>query len=472
MRLPLPAREARPRLFLALSVFALFFYNMVWPVHFYLARSLHETYYVAFVPVLVAAALYFFRLRNGPEYRLLVFYWLWVWVSRLLNGDFALVNDFRFCFELSLILPFFLTGLVLEPKERRQFLVWMSAAVGVFYCVIGLLALYGYTQLRYIINPITGADFGGLIDFKEPRINLLDTNSNSSAHWYMMSFFLMLYQFFACRKKLWRIPIVFCAIVDYVVIAMTYTRSVKLPISLSLALLLVLWLLRYGKKVNKALRIAALVLVFAVSSVLLYKSYDPIVTAVARITVQNRQEKAEQLALAEDAITVYTVEDFGEFRQWDGSLDSYSNGRIEIYLSALDSLRQEPMRLLRGCLSKDVMYFFNRNYAPDSNSRVPNFHNYLLQAANFLGLPGFLLLAAVSLMLTVKALRFFFSDDERIRLGEKMLCLPVLSSFVYGLLDASLFTDCDYRPLFSYIFFGMFLGYYYDVFPRKEKKKA
>ena len=139
----------------AVTVFLLLCFYMVWPVNFYLAESLKKSYYMVVVPLLVGGVLYFRRLRDGIEFKLLVGYVLWFWLSRVLNGSPALDKDFQLTFDLTLMLPFFALGLALSQKERRRFLDWLSAVVGGFYFLLGLICLTAFLQRRLYINPIT-----------------------------------------------------------------------------------------------------------------------------------------------------------------------------------------------------------------------------------------------------------------------------------------------------------------------------
>ena len=45
--------------------------------------------------------------------------------------------------------------------------------------------------------------------------------------------YLMIYQFFHCKRKLWRIPIVFSPLLDLLVIDVSYSRSVRLSMALA-----------------------------------------------------------------------------------------------------------------------------------------------------------------------------------------------------------------------------------------------
>ena len=60
------------------------------------------------------------------------------------------------------------------------------------------------------------------------RLTLLGVNPNTTALWFFFSACLMAYCFFACGRKLWRIPIVLCALVDYLAVAACGSRKVKI----------------------------------------------------------------------------------------------------------------------------------------------------------------------------------------------------------------------------------------------------
>ncbi len=190
-----------------LSVLLLFCFYMLWPVNFYLAETIKGTYYMMAVPVLTAGVLYFRRLRDGREAQLLLAYWLWFWLTRVLNGSPALQHDFQLTFDLGLMFPLFVLGLSLGRDGRQRFLNWFSALVGGYHFLLAAICLYAFMTHRLLINPITEGSLGmqGVTGFQ--RINILDTNPDATSYWFMMSLFLMVYQFFACRRKSGPVPI-------------------------------------------------------------------------------------------------------------------------------------------------------------------------------------------------------------------------------------------------------------------------
>ena len=85
-------REHRVTVYTA-ALLCLLFFHMLWYVNFFLAESLAGTYFLYPIPVLTAFYLYFRGLRDGAEIRLLLLFSLWLAITRVLNGDPALVRE-------------------------------------------------------------------------------------------------------------------------------------------------------------------------------------------------------------------------------------------------------------------------------------------------------------------------------------------------------------------------------------------
>ncbi len=470
-------RDLRGLVFAA-AVFMLFLMFMVWQVNFYLFRNIKNTYYMAVLPVLVAGGFYFWRLKNGPEYTLLVCYWLWFIASRILNGDPALVQEFSLVFDLALMLPSFLVGLVLERENRKRFLDWFSAAVGGYHFLLGLVCLAAFILRRQFVNPITGGLLGMTTTDSFERINILDINICATAFWFMMAFLLMVYQFFACKNRLWRIPIVLAGLVHYSVVAISFTRSVKVSLAVCTALLVVLLAynkLKLRKKTALALVLAAL---FLASAPLAYKSFDLISTGLLRVSIAVRADKNEGVqtergeassqtlsaSQGSETSTNDSLEAYEDPRQWNGDLNSFSSGRLKIYKGAFLTIAEDPSILLTGCLSRDAMTRTNETLTRPQ----PHYHNFILQVLIFTGLPGLLLILALVILVVIKAVRLFFSRDEKAETAVKLLALPITGTLIYSLFESCLFTGMEVRPLYFYILCGALLGFYYDVFPRKS----
>ncbi len=469
IRLQVPP-EKRRRFAFAAAVYLLYLFFLFSQAHFYLYRSLRETYYAAAVPVLVAATLYFRRFRDGLEFKLLVFYWLWFLLSRMLNHNLALVDDHYLCFDLSLMLPMFVLGLVLDAEGRRRFLDWLSAVVGGYYFLLGILCLIAFLLRRQFVNPITEGLIGMATKSGYERIHILDTNVDSTAYWFFTGFLLMLYQFFACRDRRWRIPIVLCALVQYMVIAITYTRSVRVAFSVVIGLLLVLLLRDRLKLSNKRLRVLALAVAFIIIAPLTYKSFQLCTDGLSGVSAQLLSQEAPAAPAPSGMAAFHSTElaqpvslaakTSQEPSLYD-RLNKLSSKRLEIYRCAFLTIKEEPLILLRGCLSKDSMGLTNALL--QRKDPVPHFHNFLLQTLILTGLPGLTLAMAFCFLVLKKAFLLFFSRDPRVSMGVRVLALAAVSPLVYGLFEACFFTDVDIRPLFFFLMSGLMLGFARDA---------
>ena len=478
---------ARRRLLLAAAVFLLVLYYVVWPVNFYLAQSLRYGLFLLALPMLLALCFFGFGLGPGMEYRLLVLYWLWLLVSRVLCGDVALQEEIRVVYDLGTLLPCVLVGLVLTAEERRRFLAWFCGLAGSFYALVGLVGLVGFMQRKLYPNPITGAFLGGVWNTggMRDRISILDTNVTIAGYWYMMALLMMVYAFFACRKKLWRLPILLAGLVDFCVLALTYCRSAMLGTAVALALLAVLLVSRVLRLSRRSSRALVLTLVFLASMPVFLKSFDLVDrtlgrASMARLEAHPEYQTSPQSARLEGGAEMTLLAGRGPARPVSpaagdrhrdadgltGKLEHFSSGRTAIWASIPYTLQRDPMRLLRGSLSKDVMRYSNEIlWAPQYS-----YHNYLIQALMFLGLPGFLLLLGFSLLLVRRTVLLFFSPASRADLAVKCLCLPVTASLVYGMFESVIFTDAESRSLLCALFCGLLLGFSRDVCPPKEKR--
>ena len=489
---PVTQTVKRHRLWAA-CVFFLYCFYMVWPVNFYLAESLRATYMQAFVPIFVAAVLYARRFCRAIEHRLMLAFLLWFYLTRLMNGDYSLINEYIFLEDLCLMLPLTLLGLSLSAEERRRFLDWFSAVVGGFYFLLGVVALVLFVRRTILINPVNQISVGVYSSEGFQRLNLFDVNPCITAYWYLAAFYLMVYQFFACRNRLWRIPIVLAALVDAGVIACTYTRSVKLGIALSLGLLCAYLIGRRIKSSRKLLRLPALFLACLAATLLFYEVSDLGAVGLSRLSyrlypLQVAQPQAAEPAAAEGKATAArfdarpqllsaksSVQDLDENtpiwvdkvvdpRKWSGNLDRISSARITVWRSAYLALKIDPSVLWRGKLLKDSMTLSN----PFTPHNPFHYHNVPLQALMTTGIPGCLLVTALMLIVLWKALRLLFSHDPRIPLAVRTLALPIVGVQFYSLLEIGIYTATDLRALYYYILSGLLLGFYRDFFPKER----
>ena len=459
------------------AVVLLFLFFLCGQLNFYLAESLKNGVYLFFPPVLIAGALYFCRPRGRTEYRLLLLYMLWILLTRILNGDRTLSQSYRFVLDLGLMLPFLLLGLTLDRAGRRRLLNWLSVLLGLYFFALGALCILAFLRRTSYYNPITGGVLAGVSSTTYfARANILDTNPNATAYWFFMSLSLMLYQFFAVRHRFWRIPIVLAALVDWLVICLTFCRSIRLACALSFALLAAILIGRALADKGKALRVLAVCAAFALVLGLSYKACawaaggvgllarsaeSPAEAAEAAPAVAAHRPAPSVVTLSAHPLSGREKAVYSDPRIDATGLDSISSERLTVYRAVWQTLREHPRMLLLGCDPDAGMALVNAKLPKP----VVHCHNFLLQCLLLAGLPGFLLIFAFCVFLLAAAIRLLFSGVPPTM---KLLTLPVLSSLLFGQFEAGFFNYTDARTLFFYLICGLLLGTYYDVFSLKR----
>ena len=466
----------------SVTVFLLLCYYMLFPLGISQIGVLQDTFLLCIVPVLVAAVFFFRRFRDGMEYKLLFAYWLWFWFSRALNGSPLLDHDFRVFFDLSLMLPFFAFGAALTKEERTRFLDRLSAVIGGFYFIIGLIALLAFLHRSMYELPVLGKEIGIIREASYARINFFGNHPNTSGYWYYISLFLMIYQFFHCEKKLWRIPILLSAALDLIILAITYSRSARLCMAMTFGLLAAMLLYQV---LQRKPRFPRIVLAFVAAGFVLFAAYESFglcadVMATLSYDIADpslTSEAAEQKAAPEEAArtqgrasvrpvslasgrtgTSEVAALRGGLVQSDprpksGDLDKLSSYRIQIWRAAFQAIAMEPSVLWRGQLCDDVMTL---TQSITGRYDIPNMHNSLLQVLMTAGLPGLFFAAAFLLLMHYKALCSLFCIG--IPFEDRILILPVVTVLPRVLLESVLFTSTNIRTLFFFLMCGMVIG--------------
>lgn len=454
-------REHRVTVYTA-ALLGLLFFHMLWYVNFFLAESLAGTYFLYPIPVLTAFYLYFRGLRDGAEIRLLLLFSLWLAITRVLNGDPALVREGYLVLDSLMMALFLSLGLLLDKRGRRICLNVISVGAGLFFFALGLLGIYVFVTGATLVNPLTEAvTTAGLGKTDFYRLTLLGVNPNTTALWFFLSACLMAYQFFACRRKLWRIPIILCVLVDYLAVAACGSRKVKIAFSVSLALLLCIVAVRALMRRDRRLRALAVMLILLTSIPLCYLSFNAATKAMGSLRLPQPAETAEPAPQAAHGQGRYYAgqlsarplaarTDSAAFSDSRGVLED--SGREQIFRAALESLRRQPQRLWKGCLFEDRMTVADELLT----ERFPNFHNTLLDVLNYTGIPGLLLLLAFLILLTARILQLLFAHAAAIE--DRILVLPLIGALVYSMLEPLFFFCYDFRALLSFLFAGFVIA--------------
>ncbi len=464
------AEERSWRRMYAGAVFLILCFYMLCPVAPLRWAALYASYGKTLIIAL--AALYFYKRRfcGSVEVRLVIVYALWLYITRLLNTDYYLENELDLVISRVLCAVIFPAAGLLEAKDRARLIDWLAAALGSFYFVVSLLGIYAYFFGTYFYIPPENVSFG--IDYPDyfNHMVLLNTNRTIFSVWLYISWCLMVYEFFRCRGKLWRIPIVIALVVFYVAIAMSFARTARLLVSLNIAMLLMLWALKKLSEKKTAVKALACVFILAAAAPLMFKSFELVIdgtAALAELTGADRDRPSDEFLKNGGREGT-----FDDPRELTGE-DSTSAVRIEIIKSFLPALRDEPLRILTGKYS-DKMMLGAQKYM---SYPFWHMHNYLLQTFMLTGLLGFLIVLAFTVLMVIRMIKLFFCSDVRADMAVKSLTLPVTGMFIYAMFDVLMFTGSsdqrslttDIRELCFFLLAGAVLAYSRELCPSRKK---
>jgi hypothetical protein len=130
------------RRFMAFGAGAMVLFYMLVPVAPLRWHDLYLSY--GKTAIVALAAIYFFRARldGVKEVKLVIWYAIWMFLTRLFNTDLYLQNELDLVISRVLCCVVLPVGLMLEEKERRVMLDAVIALVGAFYFVTALVSLY------------------------------------------------------------------------------------------------------------------------------------------------------------------------------------------------------------------------------------------------------------------------------------------------------------------------------------------
>ena len=429
--------------------------------------------------IIAAAAIYFwnYRLSGGIEVRLVIYYAAWVLISRILNTDYYLQNELDLVitrFLCAVVLP---VGVILEREERERLLDVLIAVSGAFFLVGALLGIYACVfGVYFYVGPEStsfGIDSSYLLDYFY-YVVAFGTNRTVSAVWFYLELCFMVYEFFKCRNKLWRIPICLAGFVFYLTIGLCFCRSIKFAVCINAAMLVVLGIMGIKKKLSPILKLVLMAAASLAVMVCVYKSFDVLNSGLAAIynSMDVQIERtSDAFMMPEYFDTVENGQTLADTRDLGKSVSNMSL-RGEIFASVIPTMKLDPMRLVIGKYSSKIMDI------PRQFMSYPFFHmhNYLIQVLMLTGILGFALVLVFSVLIVVKCIRYFFSSDEKATLHSKMLIMPLAGYFMYGMMEVLMFTlsaddraPTDFRELVFFLLCGIFLGYYKEVFPGKKK---
>lgn len=452
----------------AFLIFCLFMLCPAAPEHW---AAMYNFFGRVIIVSFIALFFYHYRPRGHFEVNLVILYALWLMATRFLNGDHWMAREPDLILSKFLCAAMLALGPALDREGRRRFLNFFCAAVGIFYFASGALAIVVNLLGTYIYLPPEDVLFGLNEPWHIHYINVFNTNRTISSLWFYIAFCMMLYQFFACRNKRWRIPIVIAGLLFYVAIALIFSRTVKLISSVSVAMLAMLLAMKYLPLKKLWQRAAVLVLCAALFLPLTFKSFDwtaSLMSDVSALLVSETAETADGNAAAEGV-------DFSDDRDLRKDISNLSERR-QIFASFIPSLKLSPRRIFVGCFSDKLMSI--PNLFIDFPVPFLHMHNFLLETFMLTGLLGFLLVVFFCLRLLLRMLHLFFTSDRRVSLADKVLTIPLAGILLYGMFEVVLFTACsdqraptDVRELSFFLIAGMVLACSSEVLPKLRDLK-
>lgn len=477
----------------AAGVFALLCFALLSLIAPLRAADLFDAYGIVLSAVLFGVFLARWGLTSEACVRLYLFYLLWLLVSRWLNGDVYLFIDREQVYLNMLSFLFFSLGVVLSPEGRRRLLNVLTAVYAGFFVLFSLLGLFVAVTNTYIHVPpenvwITIRSSGNPL----PLLNLLSSFRLVGAARLFLSWGLLGYQAARTRKTGLRILLVLGMLVLHTAIALCFSHTIWIALSLCygmFVLLLGLRRLRIRSAVLRALLLAAVSVLAILAS---YKSLDFLLHHREALSAElaprfaQRYEAWEHkpdpeyfgIAAPEQPAPVLelvrsTQEDLAQ--SGDIYLDpprSYNqvltlSWRTLIWESVFYCARKNPALLLRGQSGKTLMdttnnYLFGVYRLP----KQPNMHNSFLQVLMLTGLPGFLALVAWALLIIVRMVRVFFSRADTVPFSIAFLTIPLTGMFVFSMMESELFPAYDSSTKVFLMLAGIFLGMYRELFPK------
>lgn len=462
----------------AAAIFLVLVFFTVMPVNVYLWQSVYDSLFSLVPPVLAAFYFYFCRLRGGTELRLLVAFFLWYFLSRLLNGGDCLTADFIGVRDYSLYFLCAAAGLMLDRDRRGRFYALCCAALGLYYSALALTGIYCAVYRVTLINPLTEQNICAMDANYFSRLAMMDHNPNITALWFFIGGSAVFYLFLRSKRLGFKIFWLFCALLNYLALGLTYSRNTMGSFAVAAAMFCMLLALKYLPLRRLWQKAAVLGLTALVVLPLAYMSFGLATAGIGRISAAvNEAEAAPVAARAEapqpvalglelgEAGTISADQDklFSDPRDLSEGLGNFS-GRLPIFASAFKTLALDPARIFRGCPTEELMSLANPLLPRD----YIHFHNGFLQVLVLTGLPGFLLEMAFIVLLIIKMLRLFFTEEPALGLEHKFLALPLAGILIYNMLEISIYCKADSSVQFFFITAGVLLGFCNEL-PSKRK---
>ncbi len=459
--------------------FGVFLYYMLWRFSSDFFGKLFATYFITAAIVMVAFCVWFRRFRDGWETKLLGIFWIWFCIAKIANGDRTLGNYYYLIITLAVCYCFLPVGITAAKEQREKVLDWFSFAIGFFYAGIGTLSLYSMVSGNAVVNPFSGDILTQVQNGISRRLMILGNHLSSTGSTFFVALSLMIYQFFHCRRRAWRVPIVLAFLEFYLCIGATFSRSNMGAVAVCMAMAVILLVLQKIPREKKTACVMTVVLATVIVTSFVYMSFSWSTGVLGQIAASIHKETMDSGEITETNEIIEKIsfselatrtennaespaaeepdEDlFRDNRSLETDIKSFSH-RKELYQAVFVTFKAEPRSMLTGSNVGNMLRYADEiRYGSPYYYHYEHMHNFLLQVLMLTGIPGFILVLAFCVLLLIRMVRVFFS--ERLSIAEKTLVLPLAGLLIYYMLEAGLFTETGVQTLFFFLIAGMVIG--------------
>ena len=442
----------------AFGFFALFAMQMTQYYYWNFYAAFFPNRYAAFAAAFIMLYYVIKRFKDGRGVKILTLYALWVLLTRIISGCFFNEDDLLFSTGMFVCVLSLALAYQFDVKKRQALLnVLTIVFIGIitFVSAIGVYAalIQKPVDIDFFGKTLNAADFRyqeGVL-----RLRIADAHPNISACWVFLCIFLLVNRFFSSGNIIIKLLVVLAIITDYLAMALTNCRTIYMCFAICAGMLAALLVLNRHNYVKTSSKILVLVLSIAVVSPLAYKSVDISLKGInyisMRIAAESEITDGEGIAGEDD-----TLYENSRGTIWDDT--STLKPRIIIWKSALETVKQEPLRLVIGSSKEKLTDISNElNVLP--GFEIVHYHNMFLNILMLTGIPGFIIAIVFLYVLIKKMIILFFSKDTDASLAEKTLVLPLTGYILYGAtLEVLLFTEADIRTFAFFLIAGVLLA--------------
>lgn len=428
-----------------------------------------------------AGVLCFRKKPQGIIEWLIIGYFLWTVVTRLVLRDFTYKAWIELLRSASIMLVFLLVHRMPEGQSRR---VWQF--FGGLLCAY--LTVWAVQGLRVVLTG--GNEFGfwrqvlSIAEEEEVRfVQVGSLHRNSTAAWFMIGLWLLCIQWNLCEKKVWRVPIALDALLMYCMMALQRCRSVCVGIGIGVGLLAAMGVWKACRDRKRVVQVPLALLAAAVCALTVYKSFDWTNDGLTRFSARVQTKTASQAEAGEMRVApmetptagivsaaemisapesvpevsdtaaivsqaalikitgLETVPPLSEGNQVEDNRNFFRDlltltGRTGIWLSELYVVKSNPMFLIFGQKRTEIV----QNLAIYAGmTRASHTHNGYIQILALYGLPGLILFGLFSVLLVKKVVLLFFSDAS---VSRKLFLIPVIALLLYSVLEPLFCSSC------------------------------